>query len=222
MSLPPPPNTKPSASATPYRALCLWALASVVVGVLSVPILVFWFSWFWAVVPLLGIWLGWRALEQIRQAPSEWTGRTLAKVGVWLSVGVWTLGYGWLIFAETSEIPYGYERISYEQLQPDPNSPAEPIPQSALKLQEHRIFVRGYMQPRRQQAGIKEFVLCPNNGECPFCLPKPKPTEMIRVVLQGDLETSYTTRLIGVGGRFQVDAQDPSGIPYAIEANVLR
>ena len=44
---------------------------------------------------------------------------------------------------------------------------------------------------------------------------------MIRVVLQGDLEAIYTTHLIGVGGRFQVDANDPSGIPYSIQADYL-
>ena len=78
------------------------------------------------------------------------------------------------------------------------------------------------MQPRRQQTGIKEFILCPTNGECPFCNPNPKRTEMIRVVLQGDLETVYTTHPIGVGGRFQVDPGSPSGIPYSLEADYLR
>jgi hypothetical protein len=197
-------------------------LGSVVVGVLSIPILVFWFSWFWAVIPLLGIGLGWRAQERIHEAPSEWTGLGLARTGIWLSLGMWIIGYGWLIFSRSSEVPYGYERISYEMLQPDPNAPAEPIPQLALDLQDKRVFVKGYMQPRRQQAGIKEFILCPANGECTFCIPKPKKTEMIHVVLQGDLQVIFTTHQIGVGGRFQVDPHDPSGVPYTLEADVLR
>ena len=217
-----PPNQESNPSATHYRALCVPAVLSIVVGVLSIPILVFWTSWFWAVVPLLGVWLGWKAQQKILAAPTEWTGLQLAKIGLWLSVAMWILGYGWLILDRGREIPYGYDRISYEQLQPDPNVPTDPIPQSAHDMQDKRVFVRGYMQPRRQQSGIKEFILCPANGECPFCIPNPKKTEMIRIVMQGDMETMYTTRQIGVGGRFQVDPQDPSGVPYAIEADCLR
>jgi hypothetical protein len=222
MSLPLETNAETPPSAPRYRALCPMAVASVIVGALSIPTLVFWSSWSWAIVPLLGIGLGWRAVRQIREAPSEWMGLSLAYAGIGLSAGLWVLGYGWLIFSRTSEVPYGYQRVSYEMLQPDPNVPTEPIPPSATDMQDKRIFVKGYMQPRRQQTGIREFVLCPSNGECPFCIPNPKRTEMIRVILQGDLETTYTTHQIGVGGRFQVDPQDPSGIPYTIEADYLR
>jgi hypothetical protein len=222
MPLPPETNSATSPPPVQYRALSQLAVASVVVGVLSIPVLVFWFSWFWAVVPMLGIALGWRALRQISDAPSEWTGLTLARYGIWLSAGLWVVGYGWLIFAGAREIPYGYTLVRYEDLQPDPNNPAEPIPQKAQDMKEKKVFIRGFMQPRRQQSGIKEFILCPSTGECQFCTTNPKPTEKIRIVLQGDLETLYSTRQIGVGGRFQVDPQDPSGIPYCVEADCLR
>lgn len=222
MSLPVESNSVPAPPTVHYRTLCPTAVVSVVLGALSIPVLVFWFSWFWAVVPLVGMGLGWRAMRHIREAPLERTGLGLARFGIGLSAALWAVGYGWLVFARTSEIPFGYQRISYETLQPDPNVPTELIPQSALDMQDKRVFVKGYMRPGRQQTGIKEFVLCPSTGECPFCIPNPKRTEMIRVVLQGDLETVYTTHLIGVGGRFQVDPQDFSGIPYGLEANYLR
>ena len=119
-------------------------------------------------------------------------------------------------------MPYGYERVSYEMLQPDPNAAGRADSAVGPRHAGQGVFIKGYMQPRRQQTGIKEFILCPTNGECPFCIPNPKRTEMIRVVLQGDLETTYTTHLIGVGGRFQVDPADPSGIPYSLEADYLR
>ena len=172
--------------------------------------------------PLLGIGLGWLAQRRIRQSPDEWTGLGLARLGIGLSISLWVVGYGWLAVARTREVPFGYTLVHYELLQPDPNAHAEPIPQSALDMQDKKVFIKGYMQPRRQQTGIREFILCPSNGECPFCTPNPKRTEMIRVVLQGDLETIYTTHLIGVGGRFQVDAEDPSGVPYSLEADIIR
>jgi hypothetical protein len=166
--------------------------------------------------------VGWKAMQRINAAPDEWTGRELAMLGMGLSIFCWIVGYGWLIFDTSSEKPAGYEWITYDKLQPDPNMPAEPIPQTALDMQDKRVYIKGFMKARRQQTGIKEFVLCPSNGECPFCNPDPKPTEMIRVILQGDMQTNFTTHQIGVGGRFQVDQADSSGIPYAIEAVYIR
>ncbi len=205
-------------AAAPYRALCPQAVLSVVLGAASI---VTAFSWYLAMVPILGLWLGWRALRQIRDASDQWTGMGLAKVGMSLSIGLWVLGSGWHWY-DVHRIPSGYQFLQWDVLQPDPNAPAEPIPQTALDLQDHRIFVKGYMRPRRQQSGIKEFVISPNSGECPFCVPNPKPTQMIRVVLQGDLQTFFTTNLVGVGGRFQVDPHDPDGMPYTLEADCLR
>ncbi len=219
MSVPLEPTSATAPPAVRYRALCPPAVASVVVGALSI---LSGFHWSLALVPLVGIGLGWHAVKRIRQVPDEWTGLGLARLGIGLSLGLWIVGYGWLLFARVSEVPYGYERVSYEMLQPDPNAPAEPIPQSALDMQDKRVFIKGYMKPVRRQTGIKEFTLCPSNGECPFCTPNPKRTEMIRVMLQGDLETVYTTHLIGVGGRFQVDASSPTGIPYSLETDYLR
>ncbi len=124
--------------------------------------------------------------------------------------------------AITGDIPVGYHRVTYSMLQPDSKKPAELIPQSALVMQDKKVFIEGYMQPRRQQTGIKEFVLCPANAACPFCPPDPKSTEMIRVRLQGDQKTPYITHIIRVVGRFRVDPDDPSGIPYGLDAEYLR
>jgi hypothetical protein len=202
-----------------YRALNPLAVTSVVLGALSVVTAL---HWALAVVPAAGIIVGWRAWKQITRAPEEWTGLTLTRVGIGLSVVFWLFGYGWLILARASEVPFGYQRVSYEDLQPDPTKPTEPVPQSALDMQDRKVYLEGYMQSRRTLTGIKEFVLQPANGECPFCIPNPKPTEKIRVSLQGDLEATYTTHLVRVAGRFRVDAGDPSGIPYGIEADILQ
>ena len=219
MSLPRDIKSASGPSATRYRALCPLAVPSVVVGVLSILTV---FSWYLALVPLLGIGLGWQVQRRIRQAPDECTGLGLARLGMGLSVGFWILGYGWLIFAGVRDVPYGYDLISYDTLQPDPNVPTQLVPEAALDMQDKKVFIKGYMQPRRRQTGIKEFILCPSNGECPFCITDPKRTEMIRVVLQGNLKAFYTTRLIGVGGRFQVDSDSLSGTPYTLEADYLR
>ena len=176
---------------------------------------------FLAAIPLAGIVLGWRALKKIRKSPDEWTGLEVAWLGIGLSLALWVLGSCWVLFSTASEVPYGYQWVSYDALQPDPSRPTEPIPQTALDMQDRKVYIKGFMQPCRRQTGIKDFVLCPTNGECPFCTPNPKPTEKIRVTLQGDLETSFTTHQIGVAGRFRVDLDNPSGIPYGLDAEYV-
>jgi hypothetical protein len=216
---------RPAKPAVRYRALNSLAVTSVVLGVLSLLTALASTGSSWlllTLIPLAGVVVGWRAVKQVRKAPDEWTGLKLAWLGIVLSAGLWAAGSAWVLLASASEVPFGYAPIAYEDLQPDPQTPTMPIPQSALDMQDKKVFLRGYMQPRRQQTHIKEFILCPTNGECPFCNPSPKRTEMIRVILQGDLEAAYTAQLIRVAGRFRVDPQDPGGVPYGLEADYLR
>jgi hypothetical protein len=221
MSMPATHNAvEDSLEAVPrYRVVHPLAIASVVAGAFSILTA---FSWYLLAIPIIGLVLGRQAIKRIRLAPEELTGTDLAWLGIGLSTGLWILGGGWLLFAEVREVPLSYKRITYDTIQPDPNAPADPIPQSALDLQDRKVYIRGFMQAGRRQTGIKDFILCPSNGDCQFCTPNPTPTEMIRITLTGDRETSYTTRQIGVAGRFQVDPANPSGIPYEIKAEILR
>ena len=201
-----------------YRAVSTSAVASLVCGVLSISTV---FNWFLALIPAAGIVLGRFALGRIRATPEELTGRGLALWGLGLSVGFWVLGYGWLTLKRVSEVPPGYEQVHYEDLQP---GPGERIPPKAYELQqkEKGVFIKGYMQAGRQQARLKTFILCPSIAGCPFCTPKPKPTEMIRVELEGDLEADYTVHEVGVAGRLRVDPGAPDGVPYRLDANYLK
>jgi hypothetical protein len=204
--------------ATRYRALNPLAVTSTVLGALSIVTML---HWALAVVPLAGIVTGWIAWKQIRKAPDEWIGATLVQVGIGLSAALWLLGYLCIYVRSCEKIPYGYESITYAMLQPDPMKPTEPIPQTAIDMNDKKVYMEGYMQSRRTLTGIKEFILCPTNGDCPFCTPSPRPTEKVRIVLQGDLEATYTTHLIGVAGRFKIDPNDANGIPYVLEADYL-
>ena len=225
MSLPLNNNSETSQPAVSYRAFSPLTVTSVVLGVLSLSTAIAqgWTTWLLlTIIPLAGSIFGWRSLKQIRKAPDEWTGLELAWTGIGLSAGMWLVGSSFALFRQVSEVPYGHQVVSYEMLQPDPSAPTMPIPQSALDMQDKKIYLKGYMQSRRQLTGIKEFILCPTNGQCQFCTPNPKRTEMIRVVLQGDLETCYTTNLIGVAGRFRVNTDDPLGIVYGLDADYIR
>jgi len=204
-----------------YRAVSPLAVLSLVCGVAS---FVTFLSWYLAVIPALGIVLGRVAVLQIRERPAELTGRPLAWTGLILSAVFWVGGYGWLTFEEVREAPWGYTLLTYDDLQPDPKKPGEKVPASIYKYDEDgvKVYIKGYMQEGRQRMGLTSFILCPEVVDCPFCTPKPKPTEMIVVVLQGDLVTDYTTHPIGVGGRLRVDPDVPGKLPYKLEADVLK
>ena len=209
----------PTSQPTRYRAVDRLAVLSVIFGVLAS---ITFFSWWLALIPLVGIVLGLQARQRILDNPDVLTGLWLAYLGIALSAVLLLGGGVWLLTAGERVVPYGYDPIKYATLQPDPQHPTMPVPETASKMNDKKVFIQGYMQPPRQQTHIKDFILCPTNGTCPFCTPQPKPTEMIRVILEGDLETSYTTHLVGVAGRFRVDRDDPSGIPYAIEATIIK
>ena len=120
--------------------------------------------------------------------------------------------------------PRATSEVSYEQLQPDKSNPGETIPPAVLEMKDKdkQVFLKGYMMPTRQLTGLKRFTLCPTDHQCQFCNPDPSRTEMVRVTLEGDLTADYTTRLIGIGGRFQVDPKNPSGMPYAMSVDYLK
>jgi hypothetical protein len=214
-----------------YRAVNGYAVASLVLGVLSLLTLVYWAL---AVVPLAGIALAWLAFRRFRRNPEEQTGLVFAKLGLGLSIGLWAFGYGYQLYLYVTAAPPGYMPISYKTLQPDPGIEDERVPPAAEDLDKRKVFIRGYMFRASQRTNIREFVLIDDPGACNFCAPKPKPTQLILIKLEGNLRTEYTTHMIGVGGVFTVHQgtkdddkekgkdKEMRGLVYKIEADCLR
>src|SRR3954454_23593733 len=113
------PNLDSFAEERTYKALAPMAVASLGLGLLSV--LAF-FDWAWAVFPAVGIVASVRALRAIRSRRDELNGWPLAVVGLILSVVCWAGGWSVLAYQYATEVPPGYERISYEELQPNPQT----------------------------------------------------------------------------------------------------
>lgn len=213
-----PSSLSAAKPATQYRALCPLAVMSLALGALSLLTIIMetWSAWFVAtLIPIGGVILGWIAIKRIDRAPAELFGRRLAQIGIWLSIGLWLFGSVLSCYLYSSAIPAGYQPITFETLWPEGASLNRTIPQNVRDMEDKKIFLRGYMQPRRQQTGIKEFILCASNGECPTC-PNPSQNQLVRVKLPDDVTTEYTTRLIGVAGRFHISDGDPSGVIFYI------
>jgi hypothetical protein len=191
------------------------AISSLVFGALSILAMA---DWALGVIPILGIVLGILALRRIRRYPDTLIGITAARMGIFLSVLLWVLGYGRLAYTYRTQCPPNYHEISYKVLQPTVRG--EIIPKEARELNERKVYIRGYMSPGRQKSRIRRFILVRDNGVCGFCAPKPKPTELIGVELIHGIEAEYTTHLVGVAGEFSV-AEDPmsGGLLYRIKAD---
>ena len=65
---------------------------------------------------------------------------------------LWLFGCAWLIFVQVSEVPFGYQTVTFEKLQP---APGELIPDLARDMEDKKVFIKGYMRSGRRLAGIR-------------------------------------------------------------------
>lgn len=206
-----------------YRALNTLAVVSFVAGLLSA--LAF-LDWLLAVIPMLGIVLGVLALRKIRAFPQEYTGEHFALAGTLLSslflVGGWTR----LAYVYQTEVPEGHQRISYDDLQPQPEETTY-VPAQAQQLDGKKVFIKGYVyQPTGgQTSGLRQFILVRDRGQCCFG-GNPKITDMILVKLTGGLEAEFNMQPRKLAGTFHVQpAQGMHGLGnvlYELEADYLK
>ena len=108
-----------------YRTLSLSAIATLVLGIVSltgllIPPLLF--------LPVIGALLGLYSVFTLRRRTEEFTGLGVAQAGLALCVLIAVVGIGWNIYDLATEVPEGFQRISFYELQPDPNFPQLPIP----------------------------------------------------------------------------------------------
>ncbi|MEX2186550.1 MAG: hypothetical protein WD875_07140 [Pirellulales bacterium] len=209
-------------AAPEYRAICSAAVSCLALGVLSVLALL---NWWMLTMPVVAIVLGVHALRQIRLRGDELTGAPLAKIGLALAVLFGVSGAGRLSYIYATEVPEGYARITYADLQPDdPN--AVDVPDSAKALDGQKVFIKGFIIPGAQQVGVRTFLLVRDEGSC--CFGKdPKITERIQVTLADPAGMTHSPGLHKLAGVFHVrpmpQAVDrPGGVLYHLDEAMLR
>lgn len=185
-----------------YRSLSSLAVVSLVAGVLSALTFV---DWMLAAIPMAGIVAGVLAMRRIRAAPDAYTGELLALIGTLLSGLLWIGGWARLAYVQATEVPPGYERISYDDLQVDPSQPNQLPPQKAVELNGKKVFIKGFVyQPTGgQTTGLTRFILVRDKGQCCFG-GNPKITDMIEVRMLGDLEAEFNMQPRKLAGTFRI------------------
>ena len=206
-----------------YRVLSVSAVSSLVLALVSLPALLFVRL---AIVPLVGLILGLRALRQIRQRPEELTGKGVALAGTLLSLAVFVGSVSLATLNYVTEVPEGYQRISFVDLQPVRERPDIPVSPASLDLNGQRVFVKGYVYPDDTGGDLQRFVLVPDMGTCCFG-GQPKLTDMIEVTLKDPLRIRYSVMRRKLAGVLKVDTEKKpvsglDGVYYQLEADYVK
>jgi hypothetical protein len=206
-----------------YRALSSAAVSSLAMGVLSSLAL---FDWWLAVIPLCAVVAGCIALRAIARQNDQLTGAWFARVGMALAVLFFVVGWSRLGYIYATEVPDGYQRISYAELQPDPDVAGQIIPPEALALDGKQVFIKGFVYPGTRQSGIRQFLLVRDQGSCCFG-GNPKLTDRIEVTLSDPKGIEFSSGLFKIAGVFRVESSTAAidaggGVYYHIDQGMSR
>ena len=202
-----------------YRAIETRSIFSLILGLLSFLTM---FSWWFVIVPLLGLVIGWLALQKIFTTQKEITGFKLAVLGMSLSLVFGIIGMSWHYWSYHNLIPSGYILVEFSDLAADPKTGK--IPDKILELDGKNVFVPGYMFPKANMSGITEFALVRTLQRSKFDSTTSDPTETIYVRMISGQKLNYRTDLVKVGGVLRVNKDDyqTNNPPYRIDAELFR
>lgn len=205
-----------------YRALCGAAIAAAAIAIASP---VAFAGWWLTAVPAVGMALALVALRDIAARPQQLTGRWLALAALGVSAAVLAGAVATLAAEYAAELPEGYERLSYAALQPAEGAPPASVPDSARALHGRDVLLKGYIYPGKQQAGLVQFLLVRDQGDCCFG-GNPKITDRVLVTLADPAGIDFSPRLTKIAGRFRVEptgtAELDGGVLYHLDAAFVR
>lgn len=199
-------NLQMSASADevefPYRAVSRSAIASTVLLLLAAIGLIPTFEAMLALA-ILGMLFALLAVRSIRRYPNEFSGMTLAKIGLAANALVLAGGVGMHVYIYLTEVPPGHVRVPFADLkfEAEPDRPTI----AAVELDGKDVFIKGYIHPSSGGGMLRQFVLVGDLGTCCFG-GQPKSSEMIEVTLTGGqtVEGGLTRRKLA--GKFTLNS----------------
>ena len=167
----------------PYRTVSRAAVVSVFFALLSAIGLIPMFEPMLA-LGLIAIIAGIIGLRAVQQFPEEYSGRPLAMFGLIAAAIIVIGGASMHRYIYLTEVPDGYERVPFYQLQyGDGQGPDQPT-KLAFDINGKPVFIKGYVHPSSGGGMLRQFVLVPDLGTCCFG-GQPKSSDMIQVKLMG-------------------------------------
>lgn len=183
----------------PYRALSKSAIASVglalmgLAGLLLPPALAF---------SVIGCLLALLAIRGIRAYPNEFSGLGIAKFGLAANALLVFGGIGYHVYVYATEVPEGYTRVNFFDLQQPDGAPQVPT-DTAIKFNGKDVFIKGYIHPTSGAGKLRRFILVPDAGTCCFG-GQPKGSDMIDVTLSDGQTLSSNLLKKRLAGKFGV------------------
>jgi hypothetical protein len=135
-------------------------------------------------LPIVTVLVAIAAISKIRKYPDEIYGIGIAKGAIAIGVFCFVASLGWHSYVYATEVPEGYTRLEFRELQEDERHPDAHL-KTWQRMDGKKVFIQGYMFPADQKDGITSFILCRDKGDCCFG-GKPKITERISVTLNKD------------------------------------
>ena len=200
-----------------YRTVSKAAVVCVVFALLG--ILAFLFPAF-TLLPFLSICFGLAAIYNFKRFPDQLSGNLATKICMALSAIVLVGSVSMHAYIYATEVPEGYQRISFYDLSPKKN--AEYIfSKKAVNFDGENVFLKGYVRPGMKKNRLKKFILVGDFGSCCFG-GDPKITDVVAVSIQNnDDYVNYGYRLRRIGGKFKLHKHRPKSVqekdlPYVI------
>jgi hypothetical protein len=205
-----------------YRALSVDAVVSLILGVLSIVIIPSALNSLSGCLivlplPLMGLVVGLRSLRAIRQQPDRLSGTSLARVGAAASALFLLAGPAIAGYIYATEVPEGYERISFYALRPAGADPTgmgataaeSPLTPEVMRLDGQQVFIKGYMRESSYRNNLDNFLLVRDNKTCCFGpLDEVKFFDQIHVMLERPRVTDYTSRVVNTAGRLRIHPEN--------------
>ena len=188
----------------PYKAISRGAVISIVMAVLAIPGMIAEFAPLLALC-FLGLTGGILALRSIRRYPEEFSGRGLALAGLAINALLLCGGVSLHTYTYMTEVPEGYTRVKFYELQQDAAGNAAQRPtEKAISVHDQDIFLKGYIHPSSGSGLLKHFILVPDLGTCCFG-GQPESSDMVEVTLSGGESTEANMRKKKLAGKFRVN-----------------
>ena len=203
-----------------YRPLSTAAIASVVFGVVSGVTFIaantsLQSCLMLCPIPLIGLVCGVIAAKNINAMPNEISGYQAAVAGIVMSsLGLFG-GVSYGAYVHATEVPPGYERLSFYDLRPDEveSKGNEVIPRDVKALDGKEVFIKGYMRPGTHYSSshtpvsrnVSIFMLVRDSNECCFGdISTVKYFDKMDVVLKKGLLTDYSSSMFRVAGKLKI------------------
>jgi hypothetical protein len=203
-----------------YRAVSRAAVLSLVFALLG---LISWFTPELVILSAVALGFAVVALRNFKRFPTELSGKPIAIVGAVLALLTLVVTPGLHAYIYMTELPEGYERISFSELKSPLGAPDLPPP-TAIGLNGKKVFLKGYIHPTSLASNAaKTFILVPDWATCCFGQ-QPPLTHMIEVRLTGDKFAQKSFRRHSLAGTLQVrpfikPVEGLQGVYYELDAD---